>query len=339
MMVYSVNSTWERRLYDLAHDISCSPVEAMRPQEFRFWMDQKVNAAVESCEAITAEHSRSFYVASGLLPTEKRRAMRALYAFCRTADDLADSNVDQPALRLNHLRRGISGQIDTTGDEVLTAWSVIRAAYHIPVCYAEQLLDGVERDLIQSRYETFEDLSVYCYSVASTVGLMSMRITGYSDQLAIPYAIKLGVALQLTNILRDVGEDWQAGRLYLPLDELSAFGLCEQDVASGKVHPRWRSFMRFQIARARQLYAEAMPGISMLHRDGRFAVSAAAMLYRGILDSIEAHDYNVFNRRAFVSSPRKFALLARAFAYARLNRYKKIRSYSNVVIDSEPLED
>lgn len=320
MTVYSVNSTWERRLYELAHDISCSSVETIWPHENGFRMDRELNAAIDSCESITAQHSRSFFVASGLLPTEKRRAMRVLYAFCRTADDLADNNVDQPALRLNHLRRAISGQIDVTGDEVLTAWSVIRSAYNIPVCYAEQLLDGVERDLTQNRYDTFEDLSVYCYSVASTVGLMSMGITGYSGQLAIPYAIKLGVALQLTNILRDVGEDWQAGRLYLPLDELAAFGLCEQDVASGKVHARWRRFMRFQIARARQLYAEAMPGIAMLHPDGRFAVAAAAILYRGILDSIETQDYNVFDRRAFVSGSRKLALLARAFVYASLNR-------------------
>jgi len=246
--------------------------------------------------------------------------MRILYAFCRTADDLVDNNVDHPALRLKHLRKAITGQVGAVGDDVLSAWSAIRVAFNIPLCYAEQLLDGVENDLVRKRYETFEDLSVYCYGVASTVGLMSMHITGYADHHAIPYAIKLGVALQITNILRDVGEDWQSGRLYLPLDELAAFGLSEQDVASGKVHEQWRSFMRFQIARARHLYAEAMPGIAMLHPDGRFAVAAAAMLYRGILNSIEAHDYNVFNRRAFVSKRRKLALLTQAFAYARLNR-------------------
>src|SRR5574338_499847 len=191
MTVQSVNSTWERRLYDLAHDTPCNAVEGKQPQGISFWLDQKLNAAVESCEAITAEHSRSFFLASGLLPEEKRRAMRVLYAFCRTADDLADSNVDQPAVHLKHLRMGIAGQIDVTDHKVLSAWSAIRAAYHIPVCYAEQLLDGVESDLEQRRYETFEDLSVYCYGVASTVGLMSMRITGYSDPQAIPYAIKL----------------------------------------------------------------------------------------------------------------------------------------------------
>ena len=317
--MYSGNSTWERRLYDLAHDTPCSTTEITKPRG-SIILNHIHQDAVEACEAITAEHSRSFFLASGLLPDVKRRAMRVLYAFCRTADNLADGEVDEPAARLRELRMGISGKTDYRDDPVLTAWSEIRAQYQIPLCYAEQLLDGVESDLIQRRYQTFEELSVYCYSVASTVGLMSMRITGYSNKQAVPNAIKLGVALQLTNILRDVGEDWEAGRLYLPMYELAAFGLGEHDVAAAKVDDRWRNFMRFQIARARHLYEEALPGIAMLHPDGRFAVSAAAMLYRGILDDIEAHDFDVFRRRAFVSRSRKLMLLSRAFAYARINR-------------------
>jgi phytoene synthase len=243
--------------------------------------------------------------------------MRVLYAFCRTADNLADENVNRPADRLRELREGIAGRRRTAGDPVLTAWSDIQARYQIPLCYAHQLLDGVECDLDHGRYRTFHDLSIYCYGVASTVGLMSMHITGFSSRQAIPYAIKLGVALQLTNILRDVGEDWAAGRLYLPLDDLTAFGLDEEDIASGKVDERWRDFMRFQIARARRLYAEAMPGVRLLHPDGRFAVAAAALLYQGILDDIESNDFNVFSRRAHVNRGRKLVLLLRAFGVAK----------------------
>jgi phytoene synthase len=137
--------------------------------------------------------------------------------------------------------------------------------------------------------------------VASTVGLMGMHIIGFSSMEAIPYAIKLGVALQMTNVLRDVGEDWRAGRVYLPSNELAEFGLAEADLAAGKVDERWRALMRFQIARNRRLYAEAWPGIALLDRDGRSAVAAAGEFYRAILADIEAHDYDVFSRRAHVS--------------------------------------
>ncbi|HEX9077275.1 MAG TPA: squalene/phytoene synthase family protein, partial [Anaerolineae bacterium] len=185
---------------------------------------------------------------------------------------------------------------------VALAWAETRRRYRIPQRYAEQLIEGVARDLKQKRYQTFEEVASYAYGVASTVGLMSMHIIGFSGPKAIPYAIKLGVALQITNILRDVAEDWQMGRVYLPQTELAEYGLDEADIAAGRVDERWRSFMRFQIARNRRLYAEAWPGIAMLNRDGRFAVAAAGGLYRAILDDIEAHDYDVFHRRAHVSS-------------------------------------
>ncbi len=131
---------------------------------------------------------------------------------------------------------------------------------------------------------------------------MSMHIIGFAGEQAIPYAIKLGVALQITNILRDIGEDWRTGRVYLPMDELTAYGLTEADLDKGQVDDRWRAFMHFQIERNRRLYAEARPGIALLNRDGRFAVAAASELYSAILNDIEAHDYDVFNRRAHVSA-------------------------------------
>jgi phytoene synthase len=138
---------------------------------------------------------------------------------------------------------------------------------------------------------------------------MTMHIVGFNGEGALPYAVKLGVALQLTNILRDVREDWDASRVYLPQDELHAFGLTEDDLARGAVDDRWRDFMRFQIARNRRLYAEAQPGIALLDPDGRFAIGAAAGLYEAILDDIEAHDYDVFTRRARLTAWQKLRKL------------------------------
>jgi phytoene synthase len=274
-----------------------------------------LNRAYAHCEAITAQHSRSFYRASSFLPREKRRAVRALYAFCRVTDDIVDCPDCDAAQTLSTWRHVVLAAEPPLDQLVAVAWADARQRYHIPYRLAEQLIDGVARDLEQTRYATFDDLAAYAYGVASTVGLMSMRIIGYHSVGAIPYAIKLGVALQLTNILRDVGEDWQAGRLYLPTIELAAFDLSEADLTRGQVDDRWRVFMRFQIERNRQLYREAWPGIQLLHCEGRFAIAAAADLYRRILDDVEAHDYDVFTRRAHVSTPRKLLGLVNLARY------------------------
>lgn len=289
---------WERILLGLAFEAwhTVAPVPAEPIQDCRV-----LERAYDYCQALTAQHSRSFHLASALLPAPKRRATRALYAFCRVTDDLVDRSSGDVETSLRMWRQHVSTWHPPADDLVATAWADTRAYYHIPQRYAEQLIEGVARDLHQTRYDTFEDLTTYCYGVASTVGLMSMYITGFTGPEAIPYAVKLGVALQLTNILRDVGEDWRAGRVYLPQEDLAAFNLGEADLAEGRVDDRWRAFMRFQIERTRRLYAEAQPGIVLLKPDGRFAIAAAAGLYSAILNNIEAHDFDVFSRRAHVS--------------------------------------
>lgn len=291
--------TWENRLLHLAGEAWSGPT-AVAPQPIA----DKVllEEAYAYSEILTAEHSRSFHMASGLLPEDKKRAARALYAFCRISDDIVDCRDEGVAETLAQWQKAAFSTHPPADNLAAVAWADARLRYQIPMRYAEQLIEGVSRDMAQNRYETFEDLATYSYGVASTVGLMSMHIIGFSGADVIPYAIKLGLALQLTNILRDVGEDWRRGRLYLPLDELAAFGLSEETIAAGVVDEPWRTFMRFQIARNRQLYQEAWPGIGMLHHDGRFAIAAAAGLYNGILDAIEANDYDVFQKRAYVSS-------------------------------------
>jgi phytoene synthase len=295
-----VQANWENQLLDLAGNI---PHPRTRPF-FSYWAgDASLRTAYKQAEKITTEHSKSFYFASGLLPEEKRSAVRALYAFCRTVDDIVDeSSDDERESRLDYWRGMVETASFSHNDLVAAAWADTLARYHIPRHYALQLIDGVARDLVQSRYQTFEELATYCYGVASTVGLMSMYIVGFDNSEAVPYAIKLGVALQMTNILRDVGEDYRNGRLYLPREELAFYGIREQDIAEGRITDNWRQFMKFQIERTRQLYAESWKGVKMLEREGQLAIGAASIFYQGILDEIEKNDYDVFTRRANLSA-------------------------------------
>jgi phytoene synthase len=312
---------WEHRLLAQAY----APLENRLRHDIQLLADRAhLQHAYSHCQDITREHSRTFFLASSLLPRAQRKAIRALYAFCRVSDDLVDEGTGERQALIQAWQQRTSDAHPPSDDLVALAWVDSRARYDIPRQYADQLLAGVSRDLTQTRYQTFAELADYCYAVASTVGLMTMHIVGYSGKEAIPYAVKLGVALQLTNILRDVAEDWQNGRLYLPQEELAAFDLIETDIANGRVDDRWRVFMRFQIGRARQLYAEALPGIGMLGRSGRFAIGAAAELYQGILDEIEANDYDVFSQRAHVSDWDKLTRLPGIWWRARFGKYRKV---------------
>lgn len=287
--------------------------------------------AYTACAAVIAEHGKTFYLATGLLPPAKRQAVRALYAFCRTADNIVDAT-DAPvavrAARLAAWRARALAAAPPPDDLVAVAWADTRRRYHVPATYSEQLLDGVARDLCQTRYDSFAELTTYAYGVASTVGLMMLRIIGTApgctEEAALPYAIKMGVALQLTNILRDVGEDWRAGRVYLPAAELAAWGLGPADLAAGprwagRPPARWQAFMGFQVARARALYRDAWPCVAMFARDGRFCVAAMCALYRAILDEIDTHAYDVFTHRAHVSTWGKLRRLPGIWGHLQWN--------------------
>jgi len=302
-------ANWEHRLLDLAGHHSHRP--SIRPFFSHLRQDASLNKAYRQAAVITAAHSKSFHFASGLLPAKKRSAVRALYAFCRTVDDIVDEAQSDKGRdkELNYWRGIVESGFAHPDDLVASAWADTLTRHHIPRHFALQLIDGVARDLSQWRYRTFDDLATYCYGVASTVGLMSMYIVGFKSQAAVPYAIKLGVALQMTNILRDVGEDYRNGRFYLPQDELVLYGLTESDVAEGRVTDNWRQFMKFQIKRTRQLYKESWAGVKMLEREGQLAVGAASSLYEGILKDIEEHDYDVFGRRASLNAWEKLASL------------------------------
>lgn len=268
-----------------------------------------------ACE-ITRDNSKSFYLSTCLLPRPKRRALQALYAFLRTTDNIVDdggSGATLAALESWRIRsrRAVADQ----DHPVLLVWADTRARFGVPQSLAEELIDGVAMDLTIARYDTFAALERYCYCVASTVGLMSLHIVGGVDgrantiAKAASYAAQLGLAMQLTNILRDVGEDARLGRIYLPQDDLRRAGYGEDELLAGTITPSFRALLNEQIARADALYDASLPGIALLHPDSRFAVASAAAIYRGILPKIVANDYDVFSRRAHLNLREKLLLL------------------------------
>ncbi len=272
-----------------------------------------IDSCYDYCNKVTAFHSKSFFLASGLLPSKKRKAIRSLYAFCRTTDDIIDMEVDFKEKHIDRWSQDTTGHQVRFNDPVAIAWADTRMKYKIPNIYASQLIEGVIMDLSKHQYANFHELTRYCYHVASSVGLMVMHIVGFKSEEATPYAIKLGVALQLTNILRDIEEDWQRGRIYLPQDEMDHFGITHDHFRNKINDDRWKAFMRFQIQRARRIYQESWPGISMLHKDGRLAIAAAATFYNKILDRIEEQNYDVFGNRASVSKWGKMKMIPELF--------------------------
>ncbi len=269
------------------------------------------SAQIET-EKVIRQHSRTFYLATRLLPLKKRSAIRSLYAFCRRTDDLVD-NCDATLEDLEAWREQVNLPSEQQDDPVLLVWSKIREQYNIDRRYEQELIDGVRMDLSKRHYATWEELEDYCYLVASTVGLLSTPVIelarGVSFEQARPYAVQLGIALQLTNILRDVGEDAQRGRVYLPEEDLERFGLTRRDILHQVNDERFKDLMRFEIARARAIFEQALPGIRLLSTEARPAAGAAALLYRAILDEIEQIDYNVHTQRAHTSGLRKALML------------------------------
>lgn len=277
-----------------------------------------VEQSYRRCREITKSCSKTFYFASLFLPPEKRKAIWALYAFCRTADDIADtpdSSEDRLA-RLDawqdQLVAAFSGR---PGDQVMIAVADAARRYDIAIQPALHLLEGARRDITVQRYATYDELLEYCYLVASTVGLLICPILGYEPG-ALDYGVALGRAMQMTNILRDVGEDARLGRIYLPAEDLQRFGYSEEKLMGGVIDGAFIELMQFQVARVREMYRAAAPGIELLSPSSRYTVRLALVLYGRILDEIEGNGYDVFTRRAYVPIRTKF-IVAMMTALAR----------------------
>ncbi len=273
--------------------------------------------ALKQTEQVIRVHSKTFYFATALLPGEERRAIRALYAFCRASDDLVDHTDAHPD-EFSAWQAEVNQEARQQTNPILITWSHAREKYAIDRRYEQELLEGIRMDLVFRPFQTWKELEVYCYRVASTVGLLSIPIIGLAPgiafQQAAPAAIKLGIALQLTNILRDIGEDLHRGRIYLPVDDLARFDLTLRDIQNQTFDQRFIALMRFEIARAREFYRQALPGIAMLSAHARPAVGAAALLYQRILDEIEAIGYQVYQRRAYTTFTQKLAMLPKILA-------------------------
>lgn len=284
-----------------------------------------VDESYKLCRHLTAKYAKTFYLGTLLMSPAKRQAIWAIYAWCRRTDELVDgpgAAITTPEtldLWEQHLESVFAGHPSENYDVALVD---TLKRFDLDIQPFRDMIAGQRMDLYRSRYETFEDLYLYCYRVAGTVGLMSTAVMEVDDtthtapwhQCKQPYiptaeAIALGIANQLTNILRDVGEDARRGRIYLPLEDLARFNYTEQDFFKGVVDDRWRALMKFQIERARQFYTQAEQGITHLAPDSRWPVWAASMLYGQILDVIERNDYNVFNQRAYVPQWQKLCTL------------------------------
>ncbi|HIK54081.1 MAG TPA: phytoene synthase [Synechococcales cyanobacterium M55_K2018_004] len=279
----------------------------------------------EQCRRITEEYAKTFFLGTMLMPEEKRRAIWAIYVWCRRTDELVDgpNSAQTTDATLDHWEKNLETIFSGCPiDDVDVALVDTLERFPLDIQPFRDMITGQRMDLYRNRYETYEELELYCYRVAGTVGLMSAAVMGIdTTNNSAPWnqgktppdprkeAIALGIANQLTNILRDVGEDARRGRIYLPLEDLARFNYTEQDLFNGVVDERWRSLMKFEIQRARQIFAEAERGISLLSPDARFPVWSALMLYRQILDAIERNKYDVFRKRAYVSAPRKLISL------------------------------
>ncbi|KAF8389618.1 hypothetical protein HHK36_024137 [Tetracentron sinense] len=283
-----------------------------------------LNEAYDRCGEVCAEYAKTFYLGTLLMTPERRRAIWAIYVWCRRTDELVDgpnaSHITPMALdrwesRLEDLFEG------RPYDMFDAALSDTVANFPVDIQPFKDMIEGMRMDLKKSRYKNFDELYLYCYYVAGTVGLMSVPIMGIAPESQATTesvynaALALGLANQLTNILRDVGEDARRRRIYLPQDELAQAGLSDEDIFAGKVTDKWRNFMKRQIKRARMFFDEAEKGVAELSSASRWPVWASLLLYRQILDEIEANDYDNFTKRAYVSKGKK--LIALPVAYAR----------------------
>ncbi|GAA5532102.1 phytoene/squalene synthase family protein [Deinococcus aluminii] len=273
--------------------------------------------AVAHCRDVTRGHSQTFYLGSRFFPSGQREAVWAVYATCRTGDDIVDElGTGEAEAELGvwwaRVRAAFAGNPAPHPTDTALAWAAAR--WPIPLAAFEELHEGLRMDLCGHRYRDLDDLTLYCRRVAGVVGHMIAPICGYSGgERTLAHALRLGQAMQLTNILRDVGEDLERGRVYLPETLLREYGVSRALLEAGTVTPSYRALMRHLSALARAWYAEGRAGIPCLHGRARLAVQTAARSYEGILDDLARADFDNFRRRAHVSGPRKLLMLPQAW--------------------------
>ncbi len=266
--------------------------------------------------AITVREAKNFYYAMLTLPSERRHAVYVAYAFCRHCDDTVDAvaSTEEKLAGLDYLRTRLDGAYAGQAHEPLfIALADVAEKYDIPGEYFHELLGGMERDLVQHRYSDFEDLQGYCYQVASVVGLICLQIFGYKDPVARNHAIDLGLAMQLTNITRDVGEDFEMGRIYLPQDEMARFGYSEDDLSRGVINDAFVNLMQFQADRARTYFKSGFKLPPYLSRRSRACPAILGQVYSKLLERIEASGFDVLRQRIALSKAVKLRITAQTW--------------------------
>ncbi len=296
-----------------------SDSSAARIEEVAGRDDASLDADYERCAQITRRSRSSFYYAFFLLPPERRRALHAVYAFCRFIDDIADDEaIREPALLLRRWREELDRVYAGVPTRALSrALADSARRFTIPRDLFVEIIAGVEMDLSRKRYRTFEELRPYCYRVASALGLICIEIFSYRNPSAKLYAENLGLALQLTNIIRDVGEDAARGRIYLPLEDLARFNVSEDEILGGVYSPNFVRLMDFEAKRARELYAKAQSALAPEDRATLLTAEAMRLIYAALLERIVKSNYRVLDRRHSLSAPRKLYLVGRAWAVGR----------------------
>ncbi len=281
----------------------------------------ELDLAYEQCRRITRQQAKNFYYAFITLPPAKRKAIYAAYAFCRLCDDATDETLPltEKLRLLEQIRSDLALAYQGQGPSpVFLALAHAATTYHIPQEYFEDVIKGVEMDLTKSRYQTFEELRLYCYRVAAVVGLICIQIFGYRDPRARDYGVDLGLAMQLTNILRDVNEDLERDRIYIPQDEMERFGYSERALKARRMDEAFQRLMGFQAQRARHYFQNGLHLLPLISPRSRACPAILAGVYSRILDRIEASHFNVFNGRVSLSKREKLFLTTKIWLRSTL---------------------
>jgi len=286
-------------------------------------MDSALAASYEECKRLNSLHGKTYYLATLLLPKNKRPYVHALYGFARYADEIVDDlastlSAHEKADALRNWSSGVLADLKagTSTDDIGRALVDTAHTFNIPHQHFVDFLHSMEMDLTITEYQTYDDLLEYVYGSAAVIGLEMVPILGYSDQRAFESAQKLGIAFQLANFIRDVAEDLDRGRVYLPLQELAQFGVDRAMLERRKLTPEIIEALKFQIERVRQLQRESNAGIAFLDKESRPCIRAASELYCGIVDEVEAIGYDIFNKRAKTSTFRRARVAGAAYLQA-----------------------
>ncbi len=297
----------------------------------KYWEEESVKLNFGYSKSIIAHYAKSFYFSAQFLPKDRRWAAYAVYSFCRFADNI----IDNPRNRSNdellqeldsfscELQQGY--KYGESEHPALSAFIKVAKIYNIPLKYPLELIEGVKMDLTISHYNTFDELYLFAYRVAAVVGLMMTYILGFEDEETLVYAEKLGIAMQLTNILRDVKEDKELGRIYLPKEDLIKFNVTENDIHNENFTKEFQDLMKFQVSRALEYYKDAEPGIAQLNTESQFAIYTSSRIYGGILNKLIDNCYNPFIERASLSLKEKFVILLFEVAKGKLKKVSQFR--------------